>query len=424
MRATVLTFTCVAVLSVQSTPPAATTAFTGVRLLDPARGVVVDNAVVLVRNGRVHAAGPARDVDMPGGARRVDLTGKTLMPGLVAAHVHVSNVNGLGPRAYTDDTTRRQLGVYARYGVTTVVSLGGEEAPAFRAREAQSAPGLMRSRLFVAGEIVAAATPDEARAAVARVAATRPDFIKIRVDDNLGTSRKMAPATYRAIIADAHRLGLRVAAHIFYLDDAKDLLRAGVDMIAHSVRDRDIDDEFIELMRARQVPYCPTLTRELSTFVYETTPAFFDDPVFAREADPAVVADLRRSEKQAAMRTSRTAQAYKAALAVANRNLKRAQDAGLSVVMGTDSGAFAERFQGYFEHLELAMMVDAGLTPAQAIRTATIGAARALRLEAVGALTPGAWADFVVLDRNPLETIAHTRSIASVWIAGARLPPK
>lgn len=214
----------------------------------------------------------------------------------------------------------------------------------------------------------------------------------------------MAPAVYRAVIEEAHRRGLRVAAHIFYLDDAKDLLRAGVDVIAHSVRDRDIDDEFIALMKERNVPYCPTLTRELSTFVYESTPPFFSDPFFLREADAAVVARLREPQAQSAMRNSKSAQGYKAALVVARRNLKRAADAGVLIVMGTDAGPFAERFQGYFEHLEMEMMVESGLTPAQVLRAATVDAARAMKLDDVGVLSKGRWADFVVLDRSRIRT--------------------
>jgi imidazolonepropionase-like amidohydrolase len=205
---------------------------------------------------------------------------------------------------------------------------------------------------------------------------------------------------------------------LFYLDDAKDLLRAGVDVIAHSVRDRDIDDEFIALMKARNVPYCPTLTREVSTFVYESTPAFFADPFFLREADRDVVARLQQPARQEAMRSSKSAQAYKAALAVARRNLKRAADAGVLIAMGTDSGPFPERFQGYFEHLEMEMMVEAGMTPAQVLRAATVDAARAMGVEGIGQLKPGAWADFVALERNPIEDIRHTRGIAGVWIAG------
>ena len=226
---------------------------------------------------------------------------------------------------------------------------------------------------------------------------------------------------YRAVIAEAHRLGLRVAAHIFYLEDAKELLRAGADVIAHSVRDKEIDAEFIALMKKRNIPYCPTLTREISTFIYETTPAFFADPFFLREADRDVVAQLQEPQRQAALQKSATAQGYKAALPTAKRNLKKAADAGLLIAMGTDAGPFANRFQGYFEHLEMEMMAEAGMTPAQILRSATTDAARTMKVSGIGALTKNAWADFVVLSQDPIKNIRHTRSITSVWIAGNKV---
>jgi imidazolonepropionase-like amidohydrolase len=380
-------------------------------------GAVLRNAVLVVRDGRIESVQPGGAV-APAGVKPVLLTGKYLLPGLISTHVHISDVDGLRARAYTDDNTVRQLGVFARYGITTVLSLGGEQDPAFRARDVQAAAPLNRARLYLSGPVIAARTPADGRKMVGAVAARKPDIIKIRVDDNLGATAKMPPEVYRAIIDQAHGLGLRVAAHIFYLEDAKDLLRAGVDMIAHSVRDKDLDDEFIALMRARDVPYCPTLTRELSTFVYESTPAFFSDAFFLREADRGVIAQLQEPKRQDAVAKSSSAQAYKAALAVARRNLKKAADSGLLVVMGTDAGPFPERFQGYFEHLEMEMMAESGLTPAQVIRSATSDAARALKVNGVGTLTKGSWADFVVMERNPLEDIRHTRAISGVWIAG------
>jgi imidazolonepropionase-like amidohydrolase len=389
--------------------------FTGGNLVRD--GKVLRNAFLVVRDGKVESIGGASDVKAAG-ARKVALDGKYIIPGMISAHVHVSNVDGIRPRAYTDANTLRQLGVFARYGFTTVLSLGGEQEPAFKARDSQNTATLDRARIYLSGDIVNGKTPEEARTMVAAVGARKPDFIKIRVDDNLGATSKMPPEVYRAVIEEAHRQGLRVSAHVFYLDDAKDLLRAGVDMIAHSIRDRDIDDEFIKLMKARDVPYCPTLTRDVSTFVYESTPAFFKDPFFLREADPEIVAQLQDAKRQEAVAKSKSAQAYKAALVVAKRNLEKAADAGLSVVLGTDSGPQPERFQGYFEHLELEMMVESGLTPAQALRAATVDAVRALKADSVGTLTPKTWADFVVLDSNPLENIGNTRSISSVWIAG------
>jgi len=399
-------------------PPAEVRAFVGARIVDGTGGAPIDNGVLIVRDGRIEAIGSSTDVRPPAEARVVSVAGHFIIPGLVSTHVHISDVQGARPRAYTDENTLRQLGVFARYGVTTVWSLGGEQEPAFRARAAQNTPSLDRARIYLAGEVIVGKTPDEAREMVARVAALKPDVIKIRVDDNLGTTTKMTPEVYRAVIDEAHRRGLRVAAHLFYLEDAKGLLRAGADFIAHSVRDKDIDDEFIALMKERNVPYCPTLTRELSTFVYESTPSFFSDPFFLREADRGVIAQLEEPSRQEAMRTSRTAQAYKAALAVARRNLKQASDAGILIAMGTDAGPFPERFQGYFEHVEMEMMADSGLTPMQVLRSATGDAARAMKVDGVGTLTKGAWADFVVLDRDPLIDIRNTRSIGAVWIAG------
>ena len=405
----------------------AVTAFTGARLITLDPKPAVTDVLILVKDGRIAEVGPPRSIVVPEGAARVNVDGRFVLPGFISGHVHVSDVAGPDARAYTDENTTRQLGVYARYGITTVLSLGGEQAPAFRARAAEAnwtQKGPHQSRILVSGDIITAASADAAREQVARVAALKPDWIKIRVDDNLGTGRKMTPELFTAVIDEAHQRGLRVAAHIFYLDDAKALLKAGVDMIAHSVRDREIDDEFIALMKARDVPYCPTLTRELSTFVYESTPKFFEDPFFLAEADPAMIARLKEPARQNAMAQSKSAQAYKAALKVAERNVKKASDAGVLIVMGTDSGALPERFQGYFEHVEMTMMREAGMTPAQVLRAATSDAARALRLSDVGALKPGAWADFVVLERNPVDDIRNTRSIASVWVAGARvLPP-
>jgi imidazolonepropionase-like amidohydrolase len=369
----------------------------------------------------VESVGSAATMHRPDNAQIIDLAGKFIIPGLISTHVHISDVQGISPPAYTDENTLRQLRVFARYGVTTVWSLGGEREPAFRARGSQNVSSLDRSRIYLAGEVIVGKTPQEARQMVAKVAANKPDVIKIRVDDNLGATTKMPAEVYRAVIDEAHRLGIRVAAHIFYLDDAKDLLRAGVDFIAHSVRDREIDEEFISLMNKRDIPYCPTLTRELSTFVYESTPEFFSDPFFLQEADRNVIQQLREPARQEAIRKSKSAQSYKAALSIAQRNLKKAGDAGLLIVMGTDSGAFPNRFQGYFEHLEMEMMSESGLTPRQILRAATGDAARAMKIEDIGNLVKGAWADLVVLDKDPLTDIRNTRSIDSIWIAGNRV---
>jgi len=394
-----------AILPLIAAAQAGVRVFTGARLIDGSGKAAIEKATLIVRDGKVEAAGPAASVRAPAGSTVLDLSGKTVVPGLVNAHAHVPDI--------------AQLGLYARYGVTTVWSLGGDGPDAARARDSQDTPTLSRARIYFAGPVITGATPEQAREAVNKAAAMKPDVIKIRVDDNLGTGRKMTPEVYRAVIEEAHRLGLRVAVHIYYLDDAKGVLRAGADFIAHSVRDKDVDDEFIALLKKRDICYCPTFTRELSTFAYEETPAFFQDPFFLRGADPQIVRQLQEPERQAAMRASKSAQAYKAALPAARRNLKKIADAGVRIAMGTDTGAGPGRFQGYFEHLELEVMAESGLTPSQILRAATGGAAECMqRAERVGTLAPGRWADFLVLDRNPLDDVRHTRSLHSVYIAG------
>lgn len=382
-------------------------AFTGVRLIDGTDRAPVANATLLVKDGRVAAAGPASAVTIPAGAERVVLDGKTVIPGLINAHGHVTGV--------------RDLATYAAYGVTTVYSLGGEPADVFAARASQDTPSLARSRVFVAGPVLTPTTADEARAQVAGVAAQRVDIAKIRVDDNLGTAPKMPAEAYRAVIVESHRRGLRVAAHLFYLSDAKLLLEAGADLVAHSVRDTDVDAAFIDALKTKGVCVSPTLMREVSAFVYESTPAWFGDPLFLAHANRAWMATVSDPARQASVRASASAQRYKAALDVASRNLKRLSDAGVMIAMGTDTGP-AGRFQGYFELMELELMVKAGLTPRQALAAATRDAARCMQLDReLGTLEPGKWGDFVVLDADPLADISNVRRINSVWIDGNRV---
>ncbi len=400
-------FTFSAIAGVANAQTGTSKAFTGATLIDGTDHAPVPNATIVVRDGRIVAAGYANRVTIPAGTERIALDGKTVIPGLINAHGHVNDPHDL-------DT-------YAAYGVTTILSLGGEQPPIFAARAEQSSPTLARARVYVAGPVLTPRTLDEARTQVADAAAQRVDIVKIRVDDNLGTVAKMSPEIYRAVIAEAHRRNLRVAAHLYYLSDAKSLLDAGADFLAHSIRDADVDDGVIAALKRANVCLSPTLMREVSTFVYETTPDFFADPLFLAHANKEWVATLREPSRQEAMRGSASAQRYKAALVVASRNLKRLSDAGVTIAMGTDTGPTG-RFQGYFELMELELMAKAGLTPRQVLAAATRDAARCMKVDRdLGTLEPGKWADFVVLDASPLEDISNIRRIASVWIAGNRV---
>jgi imidazolonepropionase-like amidohydrolase len=248
------------------------------------------------------------------------------------------------------------------------------------------------------------------------------DIIKIRLEGPPDAPIR-TPAVYQAMIDEAHSRNLRVAAHMFPLEEATGLAAAGVDVIAHSVRDRDVDEAFINQLKTQGIGYIPTLTRDLSVFVYETTPEFFSDPFFTREdAFRAAVIRLSDPAAQARVRENPNAQRIKPALEQARRNLKILSDAGVAIAMGTDSGTGQGRWQGYFEHVEMTMMAEAGMTPMQVLVAATGGAAQVMHLdETLGTLEPGKQADFLVLAANPLGDIRHTRTLEQVWIAGHRL---
>src|SRR5262245_37664950 len=305
-------------------------AFTGLRLIDGTNRTPIPNATIVVRDGRIVAAGAASSVTIPAGAERIPLNGKTVIPGLINAHGHVNNLE-------------RDLKTYAAYGVTTVFSLGGENAAHIAARDAQSTASLNRTRPFAAGPGLAPRTPEEAREMVAKNQAMKVDMIKIRVDDNLGTTQKMAPELYRAVIDESHKLGLRTAVHLFYLSDAKSVLDAGADFIAHSVRDTEISADVIATLKSKDICYCPTLMREVSTFVYESTPEFFSDPLFLKYSDAQQIARLKAPDPE--RRNNPTGQRYKIALDIANRNLKKAAENGVTIAIGTDTGT-AGRLQG------------------------------------------------------------------------------
>ena len=401
---------------------AATVAFTNARIIDGTGRTPIERGTLIVTGGRVTAVGTSASVTVPAGALRIDATGKTLVPGFVNAHGHVEAQMGAA-LPVRDDLIRR-LEIYALYGVTSVVSLGSsehDEVEGIRLMQEQERAGLDRSRVYTSGIPVEGETPAQARASVARRADLKAHAIKFRIN---GTPNDMNEATWSAIIDESHMRGLKTAVHIYYLKDAQATIDKGVDIIAHSVRDQDVTPALIAAMKRRNVPYIPTLTRELSVFAYETTPDFFRDPFFLRgnALYGPQVPQLTTPEYQARVRSNPTTAQIKKAIVQAERNLKLLSDAGVTIAMGTDTGAGGNpgRWQGYFEHVEMEMMNKAGMTPMQVIVASTANAARIFGLTQVGTLEAGKWADLVVLDANPLENIRNTRAIDSVWVAGTQ----
>jgi imidazolonepropionase-like amidohydrolase len=416
---------------------AETTLFEHFTLIDgTGRAPAADSAMVVI-DGRISRVGPTAQLKSPPGAQVVDLMGKYVIPGLIDNHIHLAIVNGLQQdiKYYTEANAERQLRTYAAYGVTAVQILGTDKDLIFPLRAKQRAGRPDMARVFTAGQglvykgsyggvaglnkpITNAA---EAVQAVDEQAAKGVDVIKLWVDDELGTLPVRMPADVsKAIIDEAHRKHLRAIAHIFYLQNAKTLLDQGVDGFAHTVRDQPVEQALIDGMKQRGVwQLAGTLSREAS-FTYAKLP-FLDDPFFNRAVSPDLVAQLESPQRQAALTKAPGFPKYKEIFADAMRNFSTEAKAGVKYGMGTDSGPPA-RFPGYSVHWELSLMVQAGLTPMQALTAATSSNASFMGAKDLGTIEPTKWADFIILDANPVADIKNTRSIRAVYIAGRPVP--
>jgi imidazolonepropionase-like amidohydrolase len=407
-------------------------------LIDGTGRAPLSNAALIMDNGRIRWVGPAKQLKAPKGAQTVRLPGKYVMPGIIDLHVHVGNVADVvqDKKFHTRENVENDLKTYAAYGVTTVQSMGTDQDLIFQVRKEQRAGRPAMARVYTAGQgfvfkggyggLVGVNEPissvSEVDAAVARQAAKGVDLIKLWLDDELGTMPKMPPEMTQAIIDSAHRRGLRVVGHIFYLEDAKRLVRQGIDGLAHSVRDKPVDQELIDMMKARGTwQLAETLSREASLFVYGERAPFLDDPFFRKAVSPRTVEILADPKRQQSIQANPHFHDLPKFLAMAQRNLKTLADAGVNYGYGTDAGPPA-RIPGFFEHWELELMVQAGFTPAQAIHAATGRAAEFLRANDLGVLERGRWGDLVVLDANPLADIKNTRRINAVYVAGRKVP--
>ena len=377
-------------------PPGPVTAYEGARLI-LGDGTVIENGTLFVVGEKIWQVGRTADVRPPAQVQRFDLAGKTVMPMIVDTHVHLSP----GREALMRDLRRR-----AYYGVGAAMSLGTDGYEQLALRD-ERLPGVARFKS--AGRGITMQEPGrttvpywvgsaaEGRKAVAELAARKVDIVKIWVDTRDGKYKKLSPEIYGAIIDEAHKRGLRVTAHIFDLEDAKGLIRAGVDALAHGVRDRDVDDELVAMFRQR--PNL-VLTPNLPPRGVKT------DLGWLRASLPAD--EMARLE---AANTDRpiTQQFY----GIQARNLARLNAAGVRITLGTDGNT------PWGPHEEMQDMVAAGMTPMQVIVAATRNSAEFLRIADIGTLEVGKSADFIVLDANPLDDITNTRRISAVVLRGA-----
>jgi imidazolonepropionase-like amidohydrolase len=413
-----------------------------VRIIDGHSSAPIENGVILIDGDRIQAAGPSDKVPLPESARVIDYTGKTALPGLISDHSHVGLIDGVtfSPKNYNQDNILRQLRQYEVYGVTSVTALGGN-GDLFYTLQPQLHQGVLPGAdLFGADrgigipngappsppfslpetQLYRVTAPEQAIQAVDEMAARKPTFIKIWDDDFHGTLKeKMQPDIYNAVIAESHKRGMRVAAHIYYLQDAKDLVNSGVDVIAHGVRDVPVDAEFIQAMKRRSVWYIPTIQLDESGYIFAEHPAWIDEPFFQRALQPALRSQVDDPAWRAKILSNKNSvDIAKASVATNQHNVKTLHDAGVKIGFGSDSGATALRVPGFAEHRELELLVDAGLTPLEAIDLATANAAQLLGLDDRGILGTGKLADIVIVDGNPAANIRDIHKIVAVWHRG------
>ena len=413
MKATAVTLLGAALLFAAGAS-AQVTVLTHATVIDGTGAPPRKDVTIVMENGLIRAMGPSALIEPPADAAVFDLTGKFVVPGIINAHGHV------GAR------TEPQLRQYALYGVTTTNSMQTDPDEVVQVREAQKRGELRGSRVFTVKyrfwpdpKVV---TPEQARAKVDEAVAEGADFIKLWVESQFGTRAKLSPEFCVAVLEQARKHKKVTFAHIYELSDARFLIGQGLNVLAHNVRDREVDAEFIKLVRQRDVTLIPTLARDEGIFVYGEAPAWIEDPYFLKFVPPERQAVLKtRIREEQAKHPQRGR--FKAGLEMNKINLKKMADGGVRIAFGTDSGGAPDRFfiQGYFEHREMELMVQAGLTPMQVIQSFSKGASEALRIDKdFGTLAAGKAADLLVLDRNPLENIANMRTIQAIYLGGRK----
>jgi imidazolonepropionase-like amidohydrolase len=395
-------------------PAAQVTVLTGATVIDGTGAPPQKNITIVIEGGRIRDMGPASRVPIPRAAEIVKLRGRFIVPGIINAHGHVAR-----PEA--------ELRQYALYGVTTAVSQGTDSDDRLvRAREAQQGGELRGARvmttLYRFEPRPYLTTAEQARAKVDEVVAKGADLIKVWVESLYGARSKIGPEIRVAVLEQAHKHGKVTTAHIYELDDARMMIEAGLDVLVHNVRDREVDADFIALVKKRNVALIPTLTRDEGLTAYAFSPAWIEEPFFRKSVPDDRMEVLRNKVREDQLKDPQ-APLIKAGFEMNRHNLKKLADAGAPIAFGTDSGGAPNRFfvQGYYEHREMLLMVEAGLTPMQVIQAFSKGSSEALRIDNdYGTFARGKVADLLVLERNPLDDISNMRTIQTIYIGGRK----
>ncbi len=417
-----------------------TTVLHNVTLIDGTGTAPRRNAALIIEGDKVRAISDA-STRLPKGATVVDLSGKTIMPEIVNCHGHIGLLKGtkMSAENYTKENAARQLLQYQDYGVGAVLVMGTDRDEAYQWREESQTATLPGALLYTAGrgfgapagvpplsmgtdQVYRPTSPEEARKDIDELAAHKPDIVKLWLDDFWGQYPKMKPEIYAAIIDEAHKKNLRVAAHVYHEEDAQRLVDDGVNVLAHSVRDAEIPDSLVAEMKAKHVAYIATMSLDEFLTAYADDPAWLSQPFFRNALEPGVYEMITSPQYKKSVEDDKKTSAEVAAQSIERKNLKKVYDAGILVALGTDSGATPTRAFGFSEHNELQLLVEAGLTPLQAITVATKNGAELLHAsDEFGTLRPGLKANFIVLDKDPSMDIRNSETISSVWRDGKKV---
>jgi imidazolonepropionase-like amidohydrolase len=440
LRQALVSLFAIAAALVAQPAHAQTVLFEGARVIPGDGSPAIENGAILVERGLITRIGRKGDVAAPAGATRVDLDGKTVMPAIISTHVHPGFQQGLAYLAqnFTRENIMEDLNRALYFGVSTVMSQGIERGEVMYQIRAEQAEGrLGGARLLLAGRGMGApnagpgnpiyanfayeiTSEADARRAVQDNVARKVDALKIWVDDRGGRAPKLPIALSRAVIDEGHKHGLKVAAHIFYHDDAVELAEARIDSFAHLVRDKEMSDALIALTIKNNVYVMPNISSpERNT--HAGVPPWFEEPYLAGMLRDTVAANvIERIRSAHTRRDAATVERARKGYDILKRSVSKLGAANARVVLGCDTG-LEDHFFGYAEQKELELMVEAGMTPSQVIVAATSRAAEYLGLADRGTLAAGKRADLLVLDGNPLEQIRNTRRIAKMYIAGVEV---
>jgi imidazolonepropionase-like amidohydrolase len=420
--------------------------YEGARLIIGDASAPIENGAFVVRNGRITAIGPKGSVQAPSGAAHVDLAGKTVMPTMNNIHVHMGYEGYVSwsVENHTPENVLNHLEREAFYGVGTALAMGeqpvdfaiefqqnqlaGKFAPAARFFFAagMAPPGGGPDSLLIQGTgplhaVYEVSTTEEAVAAVRKIAAKNIKELKFWVDnrDNTrGSMKKMPPEVYAPLIEEAHKHGMLVHAHATNLEDQKGVVKAGVDVLVHTLAAEKVDDEFIAILKAKKPYWTPVMGLGDRSELCDG-----DDGFIEQVLPESVIADIKAGKTWLPSPPCSVPASTQFVQREENLryNFPKYIAAGARIVLGTDAGVSAKYSFGFAEHHEIGMYVRLGLRPAEAIIASTSRPTEVLRIKDAGVLAQGKRADFIVLRENPLENIRNTREIDAVYLAGARL---